>query len=224
MISQLKSRAVFGAAAALVSAIFGAAPNAAQASFLNISDTEIVNGQPCNDYCKAYLAWSDRVRTMIQPSQARSQVNVAQSQKKIDRPEKPERVAHQQPKPRRQPLNSFAQLPAGSHLARAAMDAPQPDAMAAEPAGTGMGRLSGEGMMPPTLADFRGSMAEPDTRRVAMTETASADEPRTVGAARAFNAPSTRLISFLLALGALLAYFAWGWLKQRAREAEHAIR
>ena len=222
MMSQIRSKAAFGAAIALVSAIFMATPGTSQAGALRGSDTDIVNGQPCNDFCKAYMAWSDRVRAMIQPAQARSRVRVAQPQKKIDAAERPQRVTHRTPKPGRQPLNSFAQLPSGSHLTRAAMDTPRPEAMSAEPAGAGLGRFSGDGMTPPTLADFRGSTFEADTQQPAMTVAASADEPRTVGTGHGFNAPNTRLISFLLALGALLAYFAWGWLKQRARQVEYA--
>jgi len=67
-----------------------------------------VNGLPCNDVCKAYLAWSDRVSSMFRPLQPVAQAAV--------RPAKPAgSIARRRAaKPRQPSLNSFAQFPVRS--------------------------------------------------------------------------------------------------------------
>src|SRR3954470_16393169 len=108
-----------GAAAALVAIVSLAAPGAAQAGS---ADGDTVNGQYCNDLCKAYMAWSNRVLSITQPSYSRPQVRVAVPHtvppKRIEparRLDKPERMAQNPPKPHRPGiLDSFAQLPSGS--------------------------------------------------------------------------------------------------------------
>ena len=169
-----------GAAAALLTVICLAAPAAAQAGSAN---SETVNGQYCNDLCKAYMAWSNRVLAITQPSYVRPQVRVAlpqsSSPKKMERLDKPERMTQQAPKSHRPAnLDSFAQLPAGS---RAAMEPTSGDDGSAGYAGAQMGRMLAADA--PALTGLRGSTADAaDMRLVSMTAPRMAG-PTTVGEA-----------------------------------------
>jgi len=207
---DLKSITI-GAAAALVSAMCLLTPAAAETGMLRAPEMDTVNGQPCNTLCKAYMAWSERVLAMTQPSYARPQVRVAVPQtptpKKAD---KPERMASHAPKATRPSnLDSFAQLPSGAHAAQSAMDMPRDDAGGMY--GSAGRPLPDEPLAPATLARLRGTSSEPDMRLVSMDPQGS----RTVGEAGGPAPSNTRFISFLLALGALLAFFARGWLRGR---------
>jgi hypothetical protein len=68
-----------------------------------LSATDAAGRQPCNDVCKAYMAWSDRVSAMLHPS------TVPQSTVHDAKPD--QMVHHPVPRTRQQGLNSFAQFP-----------------------------------------------------------------------------------------------------------------
>ncbi|BAM92757.1 hypothetical protein S58_67900 [Bradyrhizobium oligotrophicum S58] len=199
-----------------------AAPAAAQAGSTN---SETVNGQYCNDLCKAYMAWSNRVLAITQPSYARPQMRVAlpqsSSPKKMDHLDKPERMTQQTPKSHRPAnLDSFAQLPAGS---RAAMDRTSGDDGSAAYAGAQMGRMLAADAPAPELTGLRGSTADAaDMRLVSMTDPRMAG-PTTVGDASGSTRSKMPSIWIMLAAAALLAFFGHGWLKRRA-EASEGIR
>lgn len=211
-----------GAAAALVTVICLAAPGAAQAGSAN---NETVNGQYCNDLCKAYMAWSNRVLAITQPSYTRPQVRVAlpqsSSPKKMDGPDKPERMTQQAPKSHRPAnLDSFAQLPAGSRAAQSAMDRTPGDEGSAAYAGAQMGRMLAADTAAPSLAGLRGSTADAaDMRMVSMTDAGRAG-PMTVGDASGSARSKMPPTWIMLAAAALLAFFGHGWLKRRSEASE----
>ncbi|WP_349817311.1 MULTISPECIES: hypothetical protein [unclassified Bradyrhizobium] len=210
----MRSRLTLGAAAALLSTVLLAAPGAAEAK------DDMVNGQYCNTPCKAYMAWSERMLAVIQPSHARPQVRVAvpQSLKTADKAEKPERMAEHPPKPHHPAnLNSFAQLPGGSRAAQPTMDTPQGDDGTAAYAGAQMGRmLTTDGQAQPAVAGLRGSTAEgADMRLVSMNNTGMMQDPRTVGEAGGSPRSKMPSIWIMLAAASLLAFFGHGWLKRR---------
>ncbi|WP_316227065.1 hypothetical protein [Bradyrhizobium sp. SZCCHNS3052] len=226
MIGQLSALPVLtssrlGAAAALVSVICIAAPGAAQAGSAN---GDMVNGQYCNDLCKAYMAWSDRMLAVTQPaSYSRPQVRVAVPQsmtpKKMDKAEKPDRMAQHGPKPHRPAnLNSFAQLPSGTQAAQSSMEPPPSDLAASDAPATG--RLFAADPLPHSaIADMRRATDAAGLRLVSMTEPGMA--PVTVG--EAGGSPRSKMPSMwiMLAAAALLAYFGHGWLKRRNGASHH---
>ncbi|MGJ4892080.1 hypothetical protein ACQR1Y_28075 [Bradyrhizobium sp. HKCCYLRH3099] len=222
MIGQLKAvpaststslRASLGAAA-LISLLSLTTSGAAEAS------TDMVNGQYCNDLCKAYMSWSNRVLATTQPLYARPQVRVAVPQsttpKKMERAEKLDKPERAAPKPHRPAnLNSFAQLPAGSHAAQSAMEPPPSDLAAAdEPAGTAMERPFAADPLPHSaIADMRRATDAAGLRMVSMTDPGAG--PTTVGEAGGSQRSRMPSLWILLAVGALIAYFGHGWLKRR---------
>ncbi|MGJ4970055.1 hypothetical protein ACQR1N_08395 [Bradyrhizobium sp. HKCCYLRH1073] len=226
MIGQLSALPVLtssrlGAAAALVSVICIAAPGAAQAGPAN---GDMVNGQYCNDLCKAYMAWSDRMLAVTQPaSYSRPQVRVAVPQsmtpKKMDKAEKPDRMAQHGPKPHRPAnLNSFAQLPSGTQAAQSSMEPPPSDLAASDAPATG--RLFAADPLPHSaIADMRRATDAAGLRLVSMTEPGMT--PVTVG--EAGGSPRSKMPSMwiMLAAAALLAYFGHGWLKRRNGTSHH---
>src|SRR6185295_6499832 len=91
--------------AALVCALSLAGLSTSYAAPPNVPGTDDVSQQPCNDVCKAYMAWSDRVSAMLHPSPTGAQTAVNDG--------KPAgRVVRQRASKTRQPgLNAFAQFP-----------------------------------------------------------------------------------------------------------------
>jgi hypothetical protein len=92
-----------GAAVALISALSSAGPTTSQAAPSHVSRTVYVNGLPCNDLCKAYMAWSDQIMAKFRPQQRQTQVVVPHK--------KPDRTVHHASGTRQSSLNGFAQLP-----------------------------------------------------------------------------------------------------------------
>ncbi|WP_316234343.1 hypothetical protein [Bradyrhizobium sp. SZCCHNR1098] len=224
MIGQLSALPVLtssrlGAVAALVSVICIAAPGAAQAGSAN---GDLVNGQYCNDLCKAYMAWSNRMLAVTQPaSYSRPQVRVAVPQsmtpKKMDKAEKPDRMAQHGPKPHRPAnLNSFAQLPSGSQATQSSMEPPPSDLAASDEPGPATGRLFAADPLPHSaIADMRRATDAAGLRLVSVTE------PVTVGEAGGSPRSKMPSIWIMLAAAALLAYFGHGWLKRRNGASHH---
>src|SRR4051794_37400082 len=217
---DLRSTKLGAAAAALFTVICLAAPGTARAE---TASGDSVNGQYCNDLCKAYMAWSNRVLAITQPSYTRPQVRVAlpqsNSPKKMDRPDKPEPMTQQAPKSHRPAnLDSFAQLPAGSRAA--AMDRSQTDVASDDPVGAPTGRLfGGDPAAPSALANMRRATEVADMRLVSMTDPGRAG-PTTVGDASGSARSKMPPTWIMLAAVALLAFFGHGWLKRRSEASE----
>jgi hypothetical protein len=81
-----------------------------------------IDAEPCNDVCKAYMAWSDRVAAMFRPSQPLEQP----LEKNAARHRRPLRAMVQHAARTRRPgLNSFAQLPVQSAAMADSTETPQ---------------------------------------------------------------------------------------------------
>jgi hypothetical protein len=113
-----------GVAAALVSALSLA--GAAEAAPTNASKTDHADGLPCNDLCKAYMAWSDRMMAKFRPHPPQR----PPEERIAARPKKPERTLHRASATRHSDLASFAQFHGRSDPATQAADMPQAEAAA----------------------------------------------------------------------------------------------
>ncbi|MDU6749684.1 MAG: hypothetical protein E6447_18645 [Bradyrhizobium sp.] len=165
------------------------------------------------------------------PSYARPQVRVAVPQhvprKKTasaDKVERQERMPQHPPKTHRPAnLNSFAQLPAGSHAAQSAMEPPKTEVAADDPGGAPTGPLfaaDSTPTMPSALADMRRATEVVDMRLVSMTEPGRAQDSITVGESSGGTRSKMPSIWIMLAAAALLAFFGHGWMKRRATAQE----
>jgi len=106
MMGRLRSTMqTLGAIAALLSALSLAGPSTSHAAESTMSGTDDTGTPPCNDVCKAYMAWSDGVSAKLHPSSP-----VAQAAVHDGRPAG--QMVRRRVSGTRQPgLNSFAQLP-----------------------------------------------------------------------------------------------------------------
>ena len=175
--------------------------------------TDLVEGVPCNDLCKAYMAWSDRMMARFGPSrlQARAEPRTAAH------PKRPERTAHRGAAARRSGLNPFVQLP------RQSIEAPQ----SAEPRQVEMASSPPTAPIANRLLPPDGSVTEqqlePGSAMSAFAEmppmftvdpVSATQEAITTG--HIASGPTKRLqISLALALCALLAFGSWGWIRVR---------
>ena len=226
--SHSKSFVRLGGVAAVVSTIALLTSGPAQAAS---ASSETVNEQYCSDLCKAYMSWSNRMLAITNPSYARPQVRVAVPQhvprKKTasaDKVERQERMPQHPPKTHRPAnLNSFAQLPAGSHAAQSAMEPPKTEVAADDPGGAPTGPLfaaDSTPTMPSALADMRRATEVVDMRLVSMTELGRAQDSITVGESSGGTRSKMPSIWIMLAAAALLAFFGHGWMKRRATAQE----
>ena len=87
-----------------------AAPSAA-------SGTAYVNGQPCSELCKAYMAWSDRTRARWYGLRRKARIAAHQR--------KPDQTSDRAAPTHHSDLNSFAQLLRRSDTAPPAAETPQ---------------------------------------------------------------------------------------------------
>lgn len=114
-----------GAAVALISALSLAGLTTSQAAPSHVSRTVYVNGLPCNDLCKAYMAWSDQVMAKFRPQQRQTQVVVPHK--------KPDRTVHHASGTRQAGLNGFAQLPRRHDAFPSSAETPQVQPVLSEP-------------------------------------------------------------------------------------------
>jgi hypothetical protein len=110
---------------ALISALSLAGLTTSQAAPSHVSRTVYVNGLPCNDLCKAYMAWSDQVMTMFHPQQRQTRVVVPHK--------KPDRTVHHASGTRQSSLNGFAQLPRRSDAPPSSAETPHVQPASSEP-------------------------------------------------------------------------------------------
>jgi hypothetical protein len=196
---------------------------AARAAAAHSSRTELVDGVPCNDLCKAYMAWSDRMMARLLPARQQAQPKP----RTAAHAKKPERTARHAAATRRLDLNSFAQLP------RRGSPAPQP----ADPQPVEIAALQSTGL----IADRTSAADGVAERRANADSVAAATEfPETmpisvanpnpptqepVATGQVAGPPPARIaISLALALCALLAFgssgwMSWGWMRSRTRAA-----
>jgi len=122
---QGSTRQRLGVAAALIIVVSVAGPDTSSAAPSNASVTGNVNGLPCNDLCKAYMAWSDRVMARFRPAVRSQKAQGAAVQRSAVVHKKPDRTVHRAPDTRRSDLDSFARILRPSDTAPQGADVPQ---------------------------------------------------------------------------------------------------
>lgn len=233
MIDRLRStKQGFGLAAALAVMLSVAGPTTSGAAPSNASGTGYVNGMPCNDICKAYLAWSDRMMAKLRSSpQSRSKARV--EARVAVRRSKPERIVHAVPEKRRSDLDSFARILRPSDTAPQAPQPPQiavaaPSGPADTPVDAIEQRLSPAAGVPNArLADASSASTEPPERTlVSLTAPIAATQDRQdtqdTSTSDDFARGSDWLLrgSLGLALCALLLLLYWGWFRDKTQGAD----
>jgi hypothetical protein len=184
----------------------------------------VVNGIPCNDLCKAYMAWSDRMMTQFGPSRPHPHARL----RTAAHPKRPERTAHHidPTATRRSGLNSFAQLGPQNGAAPQSADPRQAEMTPSQPAGLMADRFSPAdgGRTAEQQADAGITAAEfPETTPVSVADPIGAIQ-RPVTTRHILGGPPMQLpLSLVLALCALLAFGSWGWIRGRTQPAD-AIR
>ena len=217
-----------GVAAALVCAFSLAAPSTSQAAPSRASGTNSVNGPPCNDLCKAYMAWSNRILARFHPPQPQMRVAVRHKQ--------PDRPVHHASGIRPSSLNVFAQLRRPSDAAPRSVEtprsveAPQVQAAPSEPVQPILERpfpADGIAIAKPVDAAVAASES-PETTLVSMTTLVSAtpdagtqDTGTTGHFARGLDGRFA--LSLALALCALLSLLSWRYFR-RWTQTENTIR
>jgi hypothetical protein len=110
---------------ALILPLSLAGPTTSQAAPSHVSRTVYVNGLPCNDLCKAYMAWSEQVIAKFRPQQHQTQVVVPHK--------KPDRTVHHASGTRQSSLNGFAQLPRRGDAKPSSAETPHVQPVSSEP-------------------------------------------------------------------------------------------
>jgi len=224
MMDRLRSPLqTLGVTAFLMSALLLAGLGTSHARPSYSPESVNVGDEPCNDVCKAYMAWSDRVSAMFRPSRPPEQ-NAA------DHGRSPRPMVHHASKTRQPDLNSFAQFPVPRDSTPEPAETPQ----AAEPPQAEVAPSEPTGQ----IADFLAA-GKFTTARRAGTDTATNDAADhrtvvavadTIPAARATGTVDASTIgrdmrsaaALLLALCTLPALVFWR--RSRGRRAATAIR
>lgn len=176
--------------------------------------------QPCNDFCKAYLAWSDRVSAMFHPSRP-----VARTAVHHGKP--PDRMVHPRASKTRQPrLNSFAQFPVRSDATPPSAETSQAEAAPSRPVdrivdrfpaadGFVTARLAGTGLAGTGIAtnDAAESTVASATDAIPATQDTGTIDDTAGGLDVRFA------VSLFLGLCALSALGFWGWSRGRTQTA-----
>jgi hypothetical protein len=209
--------------AALVLALSLAGLGTAQAARSNASETDHVNGRPCNDLCKAYMAWSDRL--MARPLPSRPQMRVIIVSKR------PDRTVPRAPGTRRSGSNSFAQLPQPSDAAPQSVETAHMQAAPSEPVqpitersfpADGIVTAPPDGIVTAKPADAGGATnAAPETTFVSVTGFVSATQDTGMISHVARGLDGRFGVELGLALCALLSLLSWGWLRRKTADCEH---
>jgi hypothetical protein len=211
MMGRLRSTMqTLGATATLICALSLAGLGTSHAAPADLSGTDDVSRPPCNDVCKAYLAWSDRVSAMFHPSPPVAQPAVVHHAKPVDR-----MVHHRAPKMRQPGLNSFAQFLVRSDATAQPAETSQAEDAPSRPADRVADRI-------PAAAGFV-------TAKLAGTGSATNDAPQStvVSASDAIPAiqgtstiddtagdPDIRFaVSLFLALCTVFVRVLWGWIR-----------
>jgi hypothetical protein len=204
-----------GPVLALIFTLSLAGLSTAQAARSNASEADYVNGLPCNDLCKAYIAWSDRVMAKSLPS--RPQMRVVIDSKR------PDRTVDRASGTRRSGSNLFAQLPQPSDAALQSVEAAHTQAAPSEPVQPIMRRLfPADGIVTAKPAGAGGATnAPPDTTFVSVTGFVSATQDTGMISHFARGLDGRFGVELGLALCALLSLLSWGWLRRKAADCEH---
>jgi len=215
MMGRLRSTMqTLGAIAALLSALSLAGPSTSHATESTMSGTDDAGAPPCNDVCKAYMAWSDRVSAKLHPSSPEAQSAVSDG--------KPagQMVRHRAAQARQPGLNSFAQFPVRR-------DATPQSAETAQAVVAPSRSVDGIADRFPTTAGFVSALLAgtagatneaPDSTVVPVTDTIPATRETSTIDAPAGGVDMQFLVSLFLAL-ILSALVFWVWLRARTQSA-----
>jgi hypothetical protein len=207
MMNRLRSTMqMLGAAAAFICALSLAAPSPSHAAPSTVSGTDDASQQPCNDVCKAYMAWSDRVSSKFHPSQPVAQTAVPDG--------KPAgQMVHRHASRMRQPsLNSFAQFPVRRNAAQSAETAQAVVAPSRPLEGIADRFPTTAGFVTALLAGTAGATNEaPDGTVVPVTDAIPATRGTSTIDATAGGVDMQFLVSLFLALCLLSVLVFWGW-------------
>ena len=202
-----------GVAVALIYALSLAGLSTSHAASSNVSETDYVDGPPCNDLCNAYMAWSDRVLAGSRPSQRQMRVVVPHK--------RPDRTVHRASGTRRLGLNVFAQLPRRSDAAPQSVETPHVPAAPSEPVQPITERLfPANGIVTAKRADAGVATNEPpESTLVWVTGLVSATPDTGTISHFARRLDGRFALSLALALCALLSLLSWGYLRRRMQTA-----
>ena len=202
-----------GAAVAFICALSlaAAAPGPSHAAASTVSGTDDVSQQPCNDVCKAYMAWSDRVSAQLHPSSSVPQTAVPDG--------KPagQMVRRRASGTRPPGLNSFAQLPGRRDATPRSAETAQAVVASSRP-------LEGIADRFPTTAGFVTALLAgpagvtneaPDSTVVPVTDAIPATRGTSTTDATAGGVDVQFMVSLSLALCLLSAPVLWGWGRTR---------
>jgi hypothetical protein len=203
----------FGAIAALLSALSLAGPSTSHAVESTMSGTDDTGPPPCNDVCKAYMAWSDRVSAKLHPSSPVAQAAVHDG--------KPAgQMVRRRASGTRQPgLNSFAQLPGRREATPRSAETAQAEIASSRP-------LDGIADRFPTTAGFVSALLAgspgasndaPDSTVIPVSDTIPATRGTSIDAP-AGGVDMQFVVSLFLAL-ILSGLVVWVWLRGRTPSA-----
>jgi len=131
---------------ALISVLSLAGLATSQAAPSHVSRTVYVNGLPCNDLCKAYMAWSDQIMAKFRPQQRQARV--------VAPHKKPDRTVQHASGTRQSGLNGFAQLPRQRDAFPSSAETPHVQPVSSEPVQPITERIfATDGTMPTKPAD-----------------------------------------------------------------------
>jgi len=214
MMGRLRSTiSTLGATAALLCALGLAAPGTSHAAPPNGPATSDVGSQPCNDVCKAYLAWSDRVSAKLHPSPTVAQTAVPDGKPAV------RAIRHVASRNRQPGLNAFAQFPVRRRAAAQPAETAQAEVAQPRPLDGIADRFpTTAGFVTALLASTAGATNDaPDSTVVSVTDAIPA--PRGTGAidATAGGPDMQFVVSLCLVLCALSVLVVWGWPRARTR-------
>jgi hypothetical protein len=227
MIGRLRSTMQrLGVAVALVLALSLAGPSKSNAAPSNASETGYVNGLPCNNLCKAYMAWSDRVmgKSSRPPDQGVGTSSFPPPRARIAvRHRRPDRTVDRAAGTRHLDLNSFTQVIRRSDAAAKAAETPQVTA-AARPAPVNAiaeRRSPATGIATARPADAGSSTNEPPrTPLVSFIAPISAtqDTSKTEEFARGHDGRLMAPLALTLCALLSLLYLVWVWFGQSTQD------
>jgi hypothetical protein len=215
MMNRLRSTTqTLGAAAAFICALSlaaAAAPSPLYAAASTVSGTDDASQQPCNDVCRAYMAWSDRVSAQLRPSSPVAQTAVPDG--------KPAgQMVHRRASRTRQPsLNSFAQFPVRRSATAQSAETAQAVVGPSRPLDGIADRFpTTAGFVTALLAGPAGATNEaPDSTVVPVADAIPATQGTSTTDATAGGVDMQFLVSLFLALCILSALVFWGWGRTR---------
>jgi hypothetical protein len=210
MMGRLRSKMqTLGATAALICALSLAGLGTSHAAPSDLSGNDDVSRQPCNDVCKVYLGWSDRVSAMFHPSPPVAQPTVHHG-KPVDRT-----VHHRASKTRQPNLNAFAQLLVRSDATAQSAETSQAEDVPSRPADRIADRLPApDGFVTARLAGTGSATNDaPQSTVVSASDAIPAIQGTSTIDDTAGDLDIRFAVSLFLALCTVFVRVLWGWIR-----------